>query len=81
MCSPTITADQVRTILLQRVDRFLERTGTSASAFGKLVVNDDRFVKRIRDGGNFTIETYQRVIDWVDQQEAGQGAQPEGLVA
>lgn len=70
MDASPITADQVRAALLKRVDAFLVRTGTSPSAFGKQVVSDDRFVKRIRDGGNFTIETYQRVIDWIDAQEA-----------
>lgn len=64
-----ITADQVRSALLQRIDAFLVKTKMSASAFGKEAVKDDRFVSRIRNGGNFTVDTYQKVIDWLDAQE------------
>jgi hypothetical protein len=64
-----ITADQVRSALLQRIDAFLTTHGMSASAFGKEVVRDDRFVNRIRNGGNFTVKTYQQVIDWLDAAE------------
>ena len=64
-----ITAEQVRAALIQRIDAFLKLSGMSASALGKEAVKDDRFVKRIRDGGNFTVDTYQKVMDWLDAQE------------
>ncbi len=69
MSTSTITANQVRAALLQRIDGFLIKTGMSASTLGKSAVADDRFVKRIRDGGNFTVETYQKVMDWLDEQD------------
>jgi hypothetical protein len=69
MSTSTITANQVRASLLARIDGFLAKSGMSASALGKAAVADDRFVRRIRDGGNFTVETYQRAIDWLDEQE------------
>lgn len=64
----TITADAVRQTLLTRIDAFIATTGKSESFVGKEAVKDDRFVSRIRRGGNFTVETYQRVIDWLDEQ-------------
>lgn len=69
MSTSTITAEQVRAALLDRIDGYIARSGISASALGKAAVADDRFVKRIRDGGNFTVETYQRAMDWLDGQE------------
>lgn len=69
MNTSTITATQVRAALLLRIDSFIASSGMSASALGKAAVNDDRFVNRIRSGGNFTVELYQRVIDWLDEQE------------
>lgn len=64
----TITAEAVRQTLLTRIDAFIALTGKSESFVGKEAVKDDRFVSRIRRGGNFTVETYQRVIDWLDEQ-------------
>jgi hypothetical protein len=40
------------------------------SAIGKAAISDDRFLARVVDGGNFTLDTYQRVIDWLDAAEA-----------
>lgn len=58
----------MRDTLIQRIDAFKSKTGKSDSSIGKEAVKDDRFVSRIRNGGNFTVETYQRVIDWLDAQ-------------
>lgn len=70
MNTTSITAEAVRETLIQRIDAFIAATGKSDSFVGKEAVKDDRFVSRIRRGGNFTIETYQRVIDWLDGQQA-----------
>lgn len=67
--APTITADQVRAALLARIDAFITASGRSASWVGKQAVQDDRFVSRIRSGGNFSLQIYQRVMDWLDEQE------------
>lgn len=63
-----ITADNVRETLIQRIDAYKELTGKSDSFVGKEAVKDDRFVSRIRNGGNFTVKTYQQVIDWLEAQ-------------
>lgn len=69
MQTTSITADTVRTALLARIDAYRAATGKSDSAVGKEALNDDKFVKRIREGGGFNVNTYQRVIDWLEAQE------------
>ncbi len=65
-----ITADAIRQNLLTRARALCEARNTSFSAIGKGAIKDDRFLSRVEAGGNFTLETYQRVIDWIDAQEA-----------
>lgn len=68
MSTKHITADNVRQALIQRIDAYKTVSGKSDSFVGKEAVKDDRFVSRIRAGGNFTVETYQRVMNWLDAQ-------------
>lgn len=70
--APQITADAVRQHLLTRVDAFCERTKNSASHVGEQAVRDSKFIANVRRGDNFTVKTYQRVIDWLDAAEASQ---------
>lgn len=69
-----ITADRIRDHLLDRATAFSASTGMSFSAISKEAVKDDRFLARARAGKNFTVETYQRVIDWLDQREKSERA-------
>ena len=65
-----ITADDVRQNLMSRATAYCEARKTSFSAIGKAAIGDDRFLARVNAGGNFTLDTYQRVIDWLDAAEA-----------
>jgi hypothetical protein len=65
-----ITADAVRQNLISRARAFCQAKKTSFSAIGKAAISDDRFLARVDAGGNFTLDTYQRVIDWLDAAEA-----------
>jgi hypothetical protein len=65
-----ITADTVRQHLLARAKAYCEAKNTSFSAIGKEAISDDRFLARVERGDNFTLSTYQRVIDWIDAKEA-----------
>lgn len=67
--NPDITADTIRQNLMNRARAFCEARKTSFSAIGKASISDDRFLARVGAGGNFTLETYQRVIDWMDAAE------------
>lgn len=66
---PDITADSIRRNLISRARAFCEARKTSFSAIGKAAISDDRFLARVDAGGNFTLDTYQRVIDWMDAAE------------
>lgn len=72
--SPEITADAIRDNLLARAAAYAERTGCKFSRIGEEAIRDSKFLANVQSGGNFTIKTYQRVIDWIDEQER---AQPE----
>lgn len=65
-----ITAHRIREHLLARAKAFSDDRRMSFSAMSKEAVKDDRFLARAQAGANFTIETYQRFIDWLDEQEA-----------
>jgi hypothetical protein len=43
--------------LLAEVDAYIQRTGLSETAFGKLAVSDGKFVGRLRARANMTIGT------------------------
>ena len=70
MLQNQITAETVRSALLARIDAYKLASGKSDSAIGKEALNDDKFVKRIREGSGFNVNTIQRVIDWIDAQDA-----------
>jgi len=69
MLQNQITAETVRNALLARIDAYKLASGKSDSAIGKEALNDDKFVKRIRDGNGFNVNTLQKVIDWIDAQD------------
>lgn len=54
------------------IERFLKRTGMPATKFGRLAVNDPRFVLDLRNGREPRPYTTARVIDFIVAQEHGQ---------
>lgn len=64
-----LSAARVRQHLLERANVYIKREKSSLSFISQQAVNDSKCLSRIRDGGNFTVETYQRVIDWLDAAE------------
>ena len=55
-----------------RIERFLQRTGMPATKFGRLAVNDPRFVLDLRNGREPRPHTTARVIDFITAQERPQ---------
>ncbi|PKR88399.1 hypothetical protein CXZ10_15390 [Pleomorphomonas diazotrophica] len=49
------------TALLSRIECYCAARGISESTFGRYVVNDGKFVARIRSGGSMTLKTLERV--------------------
>lgn len=64
-----ISANTVREHLLARARSFCEARKTSFSAIGDAAINDSKFLANVEKGENFTVRTYQRVIDWIDAAE------------
>ena len=46
--------------LLQEISDYCRQTGLAESTFGRLAVNDGKFVNRLRDGGRITTGTLQQ---------------------
>lgn len=63
------SAETIRAALLARAEKFCEKRDTSFSAICRAAVNDGKFLTGVRNGRDFTLGTYQRVNDWLDQQE------------
>jgi len=50
-----------RTTLLSEIEAYRARTGVTETRFGRAVLNDGHFVRRLREGGNITLRTVERV--------------------
>jgi len=60
------TAERIRSALIGRIAKYARLTGKSPSLIGLEAVADMAFVGRINAGGNFTIDTYGRVMAFLD---------------
>ncbi len=56
--------------LLTEINQFLERTGTTPTAFGTRALKDPRFVWSLRAGREPRFSTVKRVMDFIEAQEA-----------
>lgn len=65
----TLHANAIRDQMVARAEAYAKTNSTSLSAISKAAVNDDRFLARAKAGHNFTLKTYQQLIDWLDAQE------------
>jgi hypothetical protein len=69
MAKHSITAEQVRAHLLERIDAYQAKVPTTDAKLGTDAVGDHKVIARIRAGENFTLKMYQRLIDWLDSQQ------------
>ncbi len=46
---------------IKDIEAYLKKTGTAASTFGREVLNDPGFVRRLRDGGECRPSTIEKV--------------------
>jgi len=53
--------------LLQEISDYCRRIGMAESTFGRLAVNDGKFVNRLKYGGRITTETLARVRNYIAQ--------------
>jgi hypothetical protein len=63
--------------LLREISDYCRSAGLAESTFGKLAVNDGKFVNRLRDGGRITTHTLDRIRGFMSANPAsGQGGKP-----
>ena len=53
--------------LLREISDFCRQQGLAESTFGRLVVNDGKFVNRLREGGAVTSQTLERVRNYISK--------------
>ena len=63
-------------MLLPRVERYLRRSGTPPTRFGREAVHDPRFVFDLRNGREPRPATAARVSAYLDIREGGRNAWP-----
>lgn len=63
------TTDTIREALLAKANALVtaKRTSFSAICIGAGV--ESKFLSRVEKGENFSVKTYQKVIDWLDAAE------------
>jgi hypothetical protein len=59
-----------RATLLSEITAFIAERGMASSTFGRLAVNDGKFVARIEAGGDVTSRTAERVRGFMAAQRA-----------
>jgi hypothetical protein len=63
--------------LLAEIETFIADAAMAESTFGRLAVNDGKFVGRLRDRGNITFATAQKVRGFIQaRRAAGLPAKP-----
>ena len=63
-------------MLLPRVERYLRRSGTPPTRFGREAVHDPRFVFDLRNGREPRPATAARVSAYLDLREGGRNSWP-----
>jgi hypothetical protein len=66
MSKPYPTEAEIRSALIERAAVFCRLTGKSRSEIGLGALNDGAVITQIIGGRNFTMETYRKVMTWLD---------------
>jgi hypothetical protein len=62
--------DAARSSLLAEIALFITDRRITESTFGRLAVNDGKFVERLRSGGNMTTALLNRAHDFIQGERA-----------
>lgn len=60
--------------LLGEIEAFLKTRKIAETTFGRLAVNDGKFVGRLRSGANMTLQTVSRVREFLKSQQSGEAS-------
>jgi hypothetical protein len=55
------TAETIRSALIQRIDAYCTRVGIKPRTLCERAINDPNFFNKIKNDGNFTVRTYDRL--------------------
>ncbi|MCR4331368.1 MAG: hypothetical protein NUV34_01475 [Sulfuricaulis sp.] len=66
--------------LIGEITDYCRKAGIAESTFGRIVVNDGKFVNRLRDGGRITTITLDRVRSFLSAQPPLKGRAAPGLL-
>ena len=69
--SITENTQEMRGSLLDKIVSFCREQGIAESTFGRKVVNDGKFVARLRNGSRVTPETWEKVSAYVAEKGGG----------
>lgn len=73
---PISNAAMTREDLLAEIDAFLAnpKVKMTETTFGRLAVNDGKFVGRLRDGKGLTLETFEKVRAFIQRERETRAA-------
>jgi hypothetical protein len=57
--------DAARSLLIAEIEAYCRTHDIGETTFGKLALNDGKFVSRVRSGGNITLHTMARAHAYV----------------
>lgn len=60
------TAGQIRKALLKRASDYAKMTGLALGTVSDRCAGDGKFLHQVQRGENFTVDRYQRAMDWLD---------------
>ena len=61
-------ADEVRNILVQRVDGYCRVSGILPYQLSLEVMGDSTFVDRVRKGASFSLKSYDKIMSHIDRE-------------
>lgn len=62
---------ELRSRLFKTAERLSALTGITEQSIGQKAINDNTFFKRVRENGaGFTVKTYDRLMEWMENAEA-----------
>ncbi len=64
----------IQTDLLGEIEAFLPERGIAETTFGKMAVNDGKFVGRLRRAENMTLATLEKAKAFLDEEKAKKDA-------
>ena len=59
----------IKTHLINEATLWCEQTGNSLSTLGNYALKDGGFFKRLEEGGGFTLATYDKIMNWLQEQK------------